>query len=43
MINLKKGPASLHISFNGSSDALLNQRHSQSKGNKPAPCICTLA
>ena len=43
MINLKEGPSSLHIGFNGSSDALLNQGHRQRKGDEPAPCICTLA
>ena len=42
MINLKKGPSSLHVGLNGSSDALLNQCHCQSKGNEPAPCVCTL-
>ena len=41
MVNLEKGPSSLHIGLNGSSDALLDQRHCQSKGNEPAPCACT--
>ena len=43
MINFKKGPSSLHIGFNGSSDTLLDQCHCQGKGNKPAACVCNSA